>query len=841
MINEPKRVNCGAPDFIIETANGIPIGHIECKNVGTNLDQIENDEQLKRYRGGLPNLILTDYLEFRWYVVGELNTSVRLASVDSKKGIVIDKARATWAAALLDSFLKAELPSISSPPELAERMAAKTLLLRDCIRRILHQEGQSGPFHELLSSYRAVLISDLSPERFADLQAQTATYGMFAARCLHNGKEPFTRQSAVFKETTPFLRNVLGRIAGPEADSKIAWIMDDLALLLNRAEMETILCGFGKRTGREDPVWYFYENFLANYDPELRERRGVYYTPEPVVSYIVRSVDHLLRERFKLPDGLADKSIVHIKHTEGEEQSSPRVLILDPACGTGTFLREVISVIRSTIGRKGMTGAWNTYVVDHLLDRLFGFELLMAPYTICHLKLALEIDGTDAGFRIPEGKRLNVFLTNTLEKAHQEKIDPLFAPEVAREAMGADAVKREKPVMVILGNPPYSGHSSNKGEWIRGLLRGRDGELGTDNYFMVDGEGLGESNPKWLNDDYVKFIRFAQWRIERTGEGMLGYVTNHSYLDNPTFRGMRQSLMRTFNEIYLLDMHGNTKKREIAPDGSRDENVFDIQQGVAVGLFVKHKNDSSQARVFHADLWGGRDTGCDGGKYGWLDKNDVETTKWSELSPKSPLYLFVPIDDKLSEEYNEGKKLTDVFSVSSVGIVTARDKLAIQWTAEDMEHVVSDFLELSVEEVRNLYNLGEDTRDWKVELAQQDLRTPPDLKAHITQILYRPFDTRYTCYTGKSRGFICMPRPGVMHHMQAGTNLGLISCRQQSQAGVEWRHCGVTRSIIEACAISNKTREINYLFPLYCYEKIGGGVEQGIPSKPHFKSLSGIY
>ena len=317
VINEPKRVNCGAPDFIIETANGIPIGHIECKNVGANLDQIENDEQLKRYRGGLPNLILTDYLEFRWYVVGELNTSVRLASVDSKKGIVIDKASATWAAVMLNSFLKAELPSISSPPELAERMAAKTLLLRDCIRRILEQEGQSGPFHELLSSYRAVLISDLSPERFADLQAQTATYGMFAARCLHNGKEPFTRQSAVFEETTPFLRNVLGRIAGPEADSKIAWIMDDLALLLNRAEMETILCGFGKRTGREDPVWYFYEKFLANYDRELRERRGVYYTPEPVVSYIVRSVDRLLRDKFKLPDGLADRSMVAVKFSGG--------------------------------------------------------------------------------------------------------------------------------------------------------------------------------------------------------------------------------------------------------------------------------------------------------------------------------------------------------------------------------------------------------------------------------------------------------------------------------------------------------------------------------------------
>ena len=281
VINEPARVDCGAPDFIIEE-NGIPIGHIECKNIGTNLDRTENEEQLERYRGSLPNLILTDYLEFRWYVVGELNTSARLANVDGRKGAVVDKVGATWVSTLFNSFLKVDLPSIGSPRELAERMAAKALLLRDCIKRILEQEGQSGSFYELLNSYRTVLISDLSPERFADLQSQTATYGMFAARCLHSGKEPFTRQSAVFAETTPFLRDVLGRVAGPKADSRIAWIIDDLALLLNRAEMTAILSNFGRRAGREDPVWYFYESFLANYDRGLREKRGVYTTDSGV-------------------------------------------------------------------------------------------------------------------------------------------------------------------------------------------------------------------------------------------------------------------------------------------------------------------------------------------------------------------------------------------------------------------------------------------------------------------------------------------------------------------------------------------------------------------------------
>ncbi len=448
----------------------------------------------------------------------------------------------------------------------------------------------------------------------------------------------------------------------------------------------------------------------------------------------------------------------------------------------------------------------------------------MAPYAICHLKLALEIGG--AGLRMPEGQRLRVFLTNALEEAHEAQA-PLLVHEIAREAADADAVKRERPVMVVLGNPPYSGHSANKGEWIRGLLRGReDGAKTADgtarkvtgSYFHVDGQPLGEKNPKWLHDDYVKFIRFAQWRIERTGEGVLGFVTNHAYLDNPTFRGMRRSLMEAFDEIYLLDLHGNAKKGERAPDGGKDENVFDIQQGVAVGLFVK-RGDAGAApvRVFHADLWGVREVGPDGGKYGWLAANDVETTAWRRIAPKAPLYLFVPRDEALAEEYERGWRVADIFPVNSVGIVTARDRLAIQWTAEDMRSVSADFVSRDAEDARSVYQLGKDVRDWKVADAQRDIREHPEAMARPAPILYRPFDLRFTCYTGRSRGFICMTRPKVMRHMLAGENLGLISCRQQSQSGVEWAYCGVTRSIIESCAISNKTREINYLFPLYVY------------------------
>ena len=823
-LNEPSQVECGAPDFIVEHT-GVPIGHIECKDVGVNLDNTERSDQLKRYRGGLPNLILTDYLEFRWYSEGEFRESARLGRLNGPGGIKFDGAGAQKAAALWDSFITADIPSIDRPRDLAERMAAKARLLRDGISRILAQEGGTGPLRGLLKAYREVLISDLSAADFADLQAQTAAYGLFAARCRHEpGSGPFTRQSAVFAETTPFLQDVFGRIAGPGIDQRISWIVDDLARLLDRADMSAVLEDFGSRIADEDPVVHFYEDFLAAYDPRMREARGVYYTPEPVVSYIVRSVDRLLRDRFDLTDGLADTGKINVEVPDGAQEEVPRVLILDPAAGTGTFLREVIASIRATVDKKGLAGAWPGYVQEHLLPRLFGFELLMAPYAICHLKLALEIGGAEAGFAMPAGERLNVFLTNTLDEPHDALSGQLIllAHEIAREAASADDVKRDKPVMVIIGNPPYSGHSANKGPWIRELLRGKDGVEDTGSYFQVDGGPLRERQVKWLNDDYVKFIRYAHRRIERTGEGVMGFVTNHRYLDNPTFRGMRQSLMDTFDEMYVLDLHGNSRKKERTPEGGKDENVFDIQQGVAVCLFVKRADGAvGPTRVFHADLWGERDTDTEGGKYGWLAANDVESTKWAELTPKSPRYLFIPRDETLAEEYEAGWGIAEVFPINSVGIVTARDKLAIQWTRDDMDQVASTFAELSADDARTRYDLRKDSQDWKVRWAQADIRSHPSVDAHITPVLYRLFDRRWTYYTGKSRGFICRPMSKVMRHMLAGSNFGLITCRQQTQTGIPWSLCGVSGDITESSAISNKTGEINYLLPLYTYPPEG--------------------
>jgi len=609
---------------------------------------------------------------------------------------------------------------------------------------------------------------------------------------------------------------VLTRIAGPEADERISWIVDDLALLLAHADMDRILRDFGRRTQHEDPVVHFYEDFLAAYDPRLRDRRGVYYTPEPVVSYIVRSVDCLLRRDFDLPKGLADKATVATQDDKGKPRSSPRVLILDPAVGTGTFLREVVIQIRDEINRQKRGGSWSDYVKQHLLPRLFGFELLMAPYAIAHLKLALEIGGGRRRFSLPKGQRLNVFLTNSLEPGREAVGRTFFGGEIAREAEQANAVKREQPVMVIVGNPPYEGHSQNRGDWINDLMHGRVDDSPAD-YFSVDGAPLGEQNSKWVNNDYVKFIRFAQWRIERTGEGVLAFVTSNSYLDSPTFRGVRRSLMNSFSEIYLLDLHGNSKKQERTPDGERDENVFDITEGVAIGVFVRRSRAGDQtARIFHADLWGRRETEDGSGKYRWLSEHDLGDTEWTELHPRQPQYLFIPRDDRLAAEYEAGWQVTDIFPVNTAGVVTARDKLAIQWSQKEMARVAADFVNHTAGDVRDRYGLGEDSPDWSVSAAQADVRDHAGADEHVVPILYRPFNTRWTYYTGRSRGFICRPRSAVMHHMLAGPNLGLISCRQQSQQGA-WSHCGVTREIIESCAISNKTREINYLFPLYVY------------------------
>lgn len=612
--NEPRREKCGAPDYVVssDTKHGpLTIGYVEAKDVGKRLDEVERSEQLTRYRAFLPNLILTDYLEFRWYVEGKPRGAARLGRFGKAGNLKRDKDGTAAVLELLRGFLDHEPAPIASPQELAQRLARLTHMIRDIIIEASEGGHASDTLRDLRKAFAQTLIPDLDqPEKiadFADMYAQTIAYGLFAARCNHRGPRPFRRLGAATEipKTNPFLRKLFETITGADLDEEpYAGFVDDVATLLAHADIGAVLEHFGKRTRRQDPVVHFYETFLAAYDPKLREARGVYYTPEPVVSYIVRSVDHILKTRFGCEQGLADTSVYQYKREGGNgkqvKSTTPRVLILDPACGTGTFLYAVVDLIREQFMARSDAGMWSGYVKNHLLPRLFGFELLMAPYAVAHFKLGMQLAGQDLpsdalrkkwAYDFAGGKqdRLKVYLTNTLEGI-ERAIPDLFGwyRIISDEANQAREIKRDLPIMVVMGNPPYSGHSANRSWTIENGKRLPTfiGNLIRD-YHSVDGGPLGEKNPKWLQDDYVKFLRWGTWRIQRTGAGILAFITNHSYLDNPTFRGMRQQLMETFDEIYIMDLHGNTKKREVAPDGSKDANVFDIQQGVAICLMVK--------------------------------------------------------------------------------------------------------------------------------------------------------------------------------------------------------------------------------------------------------------
>ena len=736
--NEPKRVECGAPDYAVSRKQGgLTIGYVEAKDIGISLADIEQDSaranpstvngwQFKRYRESLPNLLLTDYAEFRWYVDGQRRSVARLAELDGSGRLVLRNGGIAETDALLFDFLRHSPEPVANPEELARRMARLTHLARDVVAEGFRQNKLSADVSDLYLASREVLVPDLSQDAFADMFAQTLAYGLFAARVNQDSGE-FNRHIAArhIPQANPFIRRIFALVSDPALDDEpFAGFVDDLAQLLGNADMEAVLSGFGARAARQDPILHFYETFLAAYDPALRERRGVYYTPEPVVSYIVRSVDRLLRERFDCPEGLADYSTVAyntLEYTGREEKTvereSHRVLVLDPACGTGSFLYAVIDHIREHYRSADNAGMWDGYVKDHLLPRLFGFELLMAPYAMAHLKLGMQLAGQDLpaesredwAYGFANSERLGVYLTNSLEEGEMQV--PMSGPYriITDEANSAVEIKRDMPIMVVLGNPPYSGHSANasrkngKLTWIGELI---------EDYKRVDGKGLGERNTKWLQDDYVKFLRFGQHRIHKTGAGILAFITNNGYLDNPTFRGMRQQLLNTFTDIYLLDLHGNSRMGEHAPDGGVDENVFDIQQGVAIAIFVKEPDKSGPAVLRHSELYGVREA-----KYEILSESDISTTGWTVLEPESPDYRFKPWDSELAAEYRLWPSVRTIFPSNSLGFQTHRDKTAIAFDKQSLYNQVERYL-----------NGKPDLDKWE---------------QYSCIVDYRPFDRRY--------------------------------------------------------------------------------------------------
>lgn len=802
--NEPARIACGSPDFIV-TKQSLPLGYIEAKDVGTDLVALEESDQLQRYRAGLRNLILTDYLTFRLYRDGEFVQVAHIATWNEKSGL---KAVGPDAMAklhqLLELFLDFDAPTIGEARELAQRMAKAARLLHDLILEVFAKEGTTGNLHAQLDAFRKVLIADLKVEDFADMYAQTIAYGLFAARCNTTSGATFTRQHAGhdLPKTNPFLRKLFNTIAGADLDDRIAWAVDDLANVLAKADMESILQDFGVATQQRDPVVHFYETFLAAYNPALREMRGVYYTPEPVVDYIVRSTEALLIRDFGLPDGLADHSKTKVKlgtkapKKKGQEIELHKVQILDPACGTGTFLRSVLALIETRF--KGSEGLWQSYVSDHLLPRVYGFELLMAPYAVAHMKLGLQLQ--ESGYDFGADERLRVFLTNSLEEGHELAGLPLFAQWLADEAAAASEVKRDAPIMVIVGNPPYSGHSSNKGAWIEKLME----------EYKRSPELKKPAQAKWLSDDYVKFIRFGQWRIDETGYGILAFISNHGWLDNPTFLDMRDSLMTSFTDIYVLDLHGNKKKKEVAPDGTEDRNVFDIQQGVAISIFVKRPTKKPSTEVRHAEIWGDREQ-----KYDWLLSHDVTTTQWTSFVPRAPKKLFIPQDEALLDEYEMGWSIADAMNVNgplAPGVVTTHDEFAISFSKDEAAKKVEAFMGTATEEqAREIWRLCT-TDQWSYERAKNDL-PQINLESLIVPILYRPFDVRWTVY---DRNVAVHRRERVMSHMLQ-PNLALVTARSNKSPDADHFFC--SQVIVETKCGESTTQSVT--IPLWLYPTVG--------------------
>jgi len=725
---------------------------------------------------------------------------------------------------------------IRTADALAEVLATLARSINEKATRMLAVESENGPLRMLYKAFQTALIHDLTEENFADTYAQTITYGLLTAAISRTDWSEGRHGTFIIAEnvtdmvpiTNPFLKEMLqtflkigGRKGGIDFDE--LGIQDVVELLRgDETDLPEILRDFGNRTPGEDPVIHFYEHFLSAYNKKLKIQRGVFYTPQPVVSYIIRSVHELLQTEFGLEDGLASTitwgemialhpdmklPILTPKNPSkpGSKDilispESPFVMILDIATGTGTFLVEIIDVIYKTMKAKWqkqgkreqeIVTLWNEYVPKHLLPRLYGYELMMAPYAIAHMKIGLKLSET--GYKFMSDERVRVYLTNTLEPASDTQSRLVgIVPALAHEAESVNDVKRNVRFMIVVGNPPYSGESANKGEWIMKLMEDYKKEPGGI-------EKLNERNPKWINDDYVKFLHNGQHFIENNGIGILAYINPHGFLDNPTFRGMRWNLLKTYDKIYTIDLHGNAKKKETSPDGSPDINVFDIEQGVSINIFVKtdKKKANDLGQFFHYDLFGKREL-----KYDFLIAYSLESIAYKEIPNKPPMYFMVQKDFTSESQYNQYLSINDLFPQTVVGIATAKDAILINENANELQANVKSFFQVE-----------------------------PD-KDKVRQIAYRPFDIRKIYYDTK---LVERAREKIMQHFIKGENVGLISNKQIRTAHVF--HHWVTKTLTDL-HITETANANPYIFPLYLYPEtnIQQTIGQNTERKPNLNT-----
>lgn len=713
------------------------------------------------------------------------------------------------------------------------QLAVEARGIRDRILETLEVETDNGYVHQLYAKFKDTLIHDMTEVQFADMYAQTVVYGLFSARCMDESQDDFSAAEAVecIPNTNPFLKSLMKECLGAQSNSKLSY--DELEIgnvvdLLLHTKTSSIIQDFNRQTGggREDPVIHFYEEFLTAYDKSQKVQRGVYYTPQPIVRFIVRAVDAIIKTDFGVSDGLASTETKKIKYMRDSKKKKdgyfrtkvedvkdvPYVQLLDPSTGTGTFLRQTILQIYENFKEMNnglddveLKKRWNEYVPKYLLPRINGFELMMAPYAVAHMKLAMVLK--DTGYEFGSSERLNVYLTNTLEEpGNSDGQLSLFDDPLASESIAANAVKKNNGINVFIGNPPYSSESANNGTWIQQLMNDFKKEPHSENR-------LQEQNYKAINDDYVKFIRFTLECLKESNNGIFAFINPHGFIDNPTFRGMRWKLMQALSKIYIIELHGDYRRKETCPDGSKDENVFDIQQGVCILIGIKGEQKSGDCKIYRTDVYGTRNV-----KYDWLNKADFINISWNEISNSEPYYFFAERETENLKDYDKGFSVKELFCEDVMGVATARDAIVVDANKEKLkirfdriaDETISDLIiaqELFGEKAKE-YVEGP-VHGWVLSDARKSIYGK-DIAALIHPVSYRPFDKRFIFYTPE---WIDRGRESVMKHFYSGENYGLCTIRINRD---DMCTVFVSDSITDKTILSSKDNA--NVFPLYLYK-----------------------
>jgi hypothetical protein len=789
---EPKKQeDKGRPDFKVTTQEQLTIGFVETKKIGEDLKKILNSKQLENYKQLSDNIILTDYLQFYIINKGELvfDSSLFYEINLSNTRFKLEKYHIEKFTQLLKMFFESKPDPIFKTQDLAMKLSEKAKFLREyCNAELDKENDDTNLLQGLYKAFGDTLLPLLDTQYFADIYAQTLTYGLFLAALNCDDARTLLNKNTAYSllpNTFPLIKELFHRL--DDFPAEIIWSVDEIISILKVTDFAAIKKEFveyrHKEQGFNDPFIFFYEDFLKHYDKTQRELRGVYYTPEPVVSFIVRSIEIILKDTFGLNDGFINKDVT----------------LLDFATGTGTFLLHSFRLALEQAQKIGDKQTVNMVLNEQIINNFYGFELLVAPYVIAHLKISEYLK--EQGYSIEPGKRLNIYLTNTLTNKEPQPFPTM--PALSKEGKEANKIKN-KDILVILGNPPYSGHSANKGDWIQEKMK---------EYYQVDGQPLGEKNPKWLQDDYVKFIRFAQWKMENIDHGIVGIITNHSYLDNPTFRGMRQSLMKSFDEIYILDLHGNSKKKEKCPDGSKDENIFDIQQGVAIAFFIKKNKKQKKCKIFQGDLFGMREI-----KYLSLFDSSINNLIWNEIHPNSPFYLFKSRTGLENKEYFLSNSIKDIFNFNSNGIISKRDRLVVNFNGEEIISNLKEFLnpKNSDLEISQKFSLSLIDKDkWNLSKTRQYLIKNGINDKCLKLFDYRPFDKRYIYYDDV---LVARTVRALSDNLQSG-NIGLVCGRAGHNVGSNlWNLLYIVDSPID---LNLFYRGGATTFPLYIYQNNG--------------------